>query len=216
MKTFTAAPSTVTTWNWPTIAKSLDEQGFAVTPPALSPADCAELIALYDEPDHWQNKVQQDTYRLGPGEHQQFTTPPATVDALQAHCYPHLAAIAEQWQEPPARAPRPTTLVTKHRAREYQNLHQQDEATFPLQLTIMLSQHRKQYTGGELLLVENHPRAQSRGRAIQLTQGEAIIHPATHRLATGKRGHYRVSVRQGISRVHTGTRHALTITYRNT
>lgn len=77
----------------------------------------------------------------------------------------------------------------------------------------MLSQHRKQYTGGELLLVENHPRAQSRGRAITLKQGEAIIHPTSHRPATGKRGHYKVRVRQGISKVHTGTRHALTITY---
>jgi uncharacterized protein len=214
MKTLT--PGTVATWNWQAITKSVNEQGFAVTPAALSTADCTELIALYDQPDPWHDRIQQDTYRLGPGEHQRFTTPPPSVATLQANCYPHLAAIAEQWQETQPGQPQPTTRVTKHQAQEYQSLHQQDEETFPLQLTIMLSQHRKQYTGGELLLVENHPRAQSRGRAITLRQGEAIIHPTSHRPATGKRGTYKVSVRQGISRVHTGTRHALTMTYHNT
>ncbi|HEX3647626.1 MAG TPA: 2OG-Fe(II) oxygenase [Pseudonocardiaceae bacterium] len=210
----TLTPNDVTTWNWPAIAKSLDEQGYATTPPALSPADCAELIALYDQPEAWQDRIQQDTYRLGPGEHQRFTTPPPTVVELQTNCYPQLAALTELWQDlPPNNNPQPTTLMTKHRAHEYQSLHQQDERTFPLQLTIMLSQHRKQYTGGELLLVENHPRAQSRGRAITLKQGEAVIHPSNHRTARGKRGYYKVNVRQGISKVHTGTRHALTITY---
>ena len=213
MKTLT--PSPVATWNWSAITKSLDEQGFAVTPPALSPADCTELIALYDAPEPWQDRVQQDTYRLGPGEHQRFSTPPPTIAELQSECLPHLAAITEHWPEPVTGSPGPT-LVTQHRAHEYQSLHQQDERTFPLQLTIMLSQHRKQYTGGELLLVENHPRAQSRGRAITLRQGEAIIHPSNHRTARGKRGPYRVGVRQGISKVHTGTRHALTITYHKT
>lgn len=216
MKTPTPAPGTVATWNWQAITKSVNEQGFAVTPTALSAADCTELIALYDQPAPWQDRIQQDTYRLGPGEHQRLTSPPPTVATLQAKCYPHLAAITEQWQETQLDSRQPTTRVTKHRAEEYQSLHQQDEETFPLQLTIMLSQHRKQYTGGELLLVENHPRAQSRGRAITLKQGEAIIHPTSHRPATGKRGNYRVNVRQGISRVHTGTRHALTITYHNT
>lgn len=155
MKTLT--PYTVATWNWPAIATSLDEQGFAVGPPALSPADCSELIALYDQPDLWQGRVEQDRYRLGPGEHQQFAEPPPTVTALESGCYPHLAALTEHWQATQPHSAQPTTVITQHRAEEYQSLHQQDEETFPLQLTIMLSQHRKQYTGGELLLVENHP-----------------------------------------------------------
>ncbi|HEX5117908.1 MAG TPA: hypothetical protein VFW65_22220 [Pseudonocardiaceae bacterium] len=109
----------------------MNEQGFAVTPPALSAADCAELIALYDQPDPWQDRIQQDIYPLGPGEHQRFTSPPSTVATLQANCYPHLAAITEQWQDTRPNKSKPATLITKHRAQEYQSLHQQDEATFP-------------------------------------------------------------------------------------
>jgi hypothetical protein len=230
-----AAPSPVATLKWPTLAKSLDEQGYAVTPPLLSPADCAELIAMYEQPEPWRSRVVQDTYRLGPGEYQQFTTPlPAIIGALRNDCYEHLAPIANAWQQKlnqlssfPATLrdfldtchssgqTNPTVLIRQHRAQNFTCLHQDDhgEHMFPLQLMVLLSKASKDYTGGEFLLVEQLPRAQSRGRAVTLKQGQAVIWPTSQRPGTGNRGHYKIAVRHGTSTVHTGTRHTLEINF---
>lgn len=238
MQTLTAPPNTLTDWNWRAIAASLDEVGYALTPTILSTADCAELIELYDQNDPWRSRVEQDRYRLGPGEYRQFANPlPATVAALRRDCYPHLAPIANTWHErlglPPtfpdhlpdfldtcheAGQPNPTPLVTRHRAHDFHCLHQDDHGgkTFPLQLMVQLSRSRKDYTGGEFLLVENSPRAQSRGRVISVKQGQGVIWPTTHRPGTGNRGHYRIEVRHGVSTVHTGVRHTLGVMFHDT
>jgi hypothetical protein len=228
-------PSTVTGVNWSTVATSLDDQGYAVTPPLLSPADCAELIALYDDPGPWHSRVEQDRYRLGPGEYKQFTSPlPDSIAALRAECYEALAPIANAWQPKlsqlttfPAHLSdfletchdsgqtNPTSLIQRHRAQDFNCLHQDfhGEHMFPLQLMVMLSRAGKDYTGGEFLLVEHLPRAQSRGRAVTLKLGQAIVWPTSYRPGTGNRGHYRIGVRHGISTVHTGTRYALELNF---
>jgi hypothetical protein len=234
MKTLTRptpTPSTATTWNWPALAESLDTLGYAVTPPALSPTDCAELVALYDEPHHWQQVTTPDRYRLGPGEYKRFNNPlPEAVAALRNDSYPQLARIANAWQEKlndPAKFPAeltefqamcrnahqpdPMPVLVRHNPHEYHCLHQDtgEGHVFPLQMALLLSKPNKDHQGGEFLLVENHPRAQSRGRVVPLKQGQAVIWPANNRPATGNRGHYRVNVRYGVSTVLKGTRYAL-------
>jgi hypothetical protein len=230
-----ASPRTVATLNWPALTTSLDEQGYAVTPALLSPADCTELITMYDQPKPWQSRVKQDPYRLGPGEYQQFTNPsPATIASLRTEFYDQLAPIANAWQQnlkqqtrfPPSLADylktchksgqtKPTALIRRHEAKDFTCLHQDDhgEHMFPLQLMVMLSRANKDYTGGEFLLVEQLPRAQSRGRAVVLKQGQAVIWPTTQRPGKGNRGHYRIGVRHGTSTVHTGQRHALELNF---
>lgn len=239
MQTLTAPRhNTVADWHWQQIATSLDSVGHALTPAILSSADCAELIALYDQPDAWRSRVEQHRYRLGPGESRQFDTPlPETVATLRRDCYEMLAPIANTWQEKlglPSMFPvhlddfldgchqagqtDPAPLVTRHGPRDYHCLHQnsQDHNTFPLQLMVMLSKPGKDYTGGEFLIVENSPRAQSRGRVVALKQGQGVIWPTSRRPGTGNRGHYRIEVRQGISTVHTGRRHTLGVMFHDT
>src|SRR5262249_36960320 len=144
---------------------------------------------------------------------------PDTVAALRDDAYTHLAPIANSWHEMldiPGAFPdnlaeflsechaegqcEPSPLITRHRARDYHGLHQDgdDGYTFPLQLAIMLSRAGKDYTGGEFLVVENSPRAQSRGRVVVLKQGQAVIWPTSWRPGTGNRGHYRIGVRHGM------------------
>jgi hypothetical protein len=236
MKTFT--PPTTTTVDWQNVATSLDTVGYAVTTPILSLPDCTELIALYDDPVPWRSRTAPDRYRLGPGEYQHFAYPlPHTVAALREECYTHLSPIARSWHEKldvpgafpdtlddflnqchKARQPNPTPLITKHQAHDYLGLHQDDDEsrTFPLQVMVMLSKASKDYTGGEFLLVENSPRAQSRGRAVVLKQGQAVIYPTSWRPGTGNRGHYKINVRNGVSTVHTGARHTLKLSFHDT
>ena len=86
---------------------------------------------------------------------------------------------------------------------------------FPLQLTCFLSQRGRDYTGGEFLLVEQRPRAQSRGEAIPTEQGEIIIFTTRYRPAAGARGYYRTSMRHGVSRVMSGSRYTLGVIFHN-
>jgi hypothetical protein len=110
---------------------------------------------------------------------------------------------------------RPTPLLLRYQAGGFNCLHQDlyGELAFPLQFTCLLSQRGNDYEGGESLLVEQRPRAQSRGEAIALDRGAALIFPNRYRPVAGARGHYRVTVRHGVSTVRSGTRYALGIIF---
>jgi len=84
---------------------------------------------------------------------------------------------------------------------------------FPLQLACFLSQRERDYTGGESLLVEQRPRAQSRSEAIPTEQGEMIIFTTCYRPVAGTRGYYRVQMRHGVSRVLSGSRYTLGVIF---
>ena len=239
MKATTRPPRTTTPavadWDWPALTTSLNQQGHAVTPPILSPAECADLINHYDEPEHWRSTVDMARYRFGSGQYKYFDHPlPEPVTRLRTECYPYLAPIANAWQEQlrlPQRYPdnlvdyltichesgqlKPTPLILRYQPDGYNALHQDiyGEQAFPLQLMVMLSATGKDYTGGEFVLVENLPRAQSRAKVITLEQGQAVIWPTRHRPGQGNRGHYRISVRHGVSTVHTGQRQTLGIIF---
>jgi hypothetical protein len=176
-------------------------------------------------------------HRFGVGEYQYFAEPlPALVQSLRLLTYPPLAAIANRWMEAlkqPQRYPadlarflvqcqehgqtKPTPLLLRYETGGYNCLHQDlyGEIAFPLQLTCFLSRRDSDYTGGEFLLVEQRPRAQSRGEAIATEQGEIIIFATRDRPAAGSRGHYRLQMRHGVSRIRSGRRYALGIIFHN-
>jgi hypothetical protein len=174
-------------------------------------------------------------HAFGRGEYQYFRYPlPGSVEALRQTIYPHLAPIANRWRErlneegwfPPSLAAyleqchkagqeRPTPLLLKYGPGDYNCLHQDlyGDLVFPLQLTVLLSDPEEDFTGGEFLLVEQRPRAQSRGEVVPLRQGEAVIFPVHHRPVEGTRGPYRVTMRHGVSRLRSGERYTLGIIF---
>jgi hypothetical protein len=86
---------------------------------------------------------------------------------------------------------------------------------FPLQVTSVLSRRGADYTGGESLLVEQRPRAQSRGDVVVIEQGEALIFATRGRPVRGARGYYLVSMRHGVSRLLSGRRYSLGVIFHN-
>lgn len=76
-----------------------------------------------------------------------------------------------------------------------------------------LNQKETDYTGGEFLLMEQRPRAQSRGHVITLEQGAGLIFPANHRSVHGSRGYYKTKLRHGVSTITSGTRYTLGIIF---
>jgi hypothetical protein len=221
--------------DWSEVAAALDARGFAVTPRLLTPAECARTARLFDDDRRFRQTIDMARYRFGEGRYRYFADPiPARVAELRALAYRHLAPVATRWAQAlgdPVRFPptlaefrrtcaangqrRPTPLLLRYGAGGYNNLHQDvyGDVVFPLQITIMLSRPQRDFDGGEFLLVEQRPRMQSRGHAIALRQGEAIVFPCRERPARGARGAYRVAVRHGVSTVRAGVRTTLGIIF---
>ena len=129
--------------------------------------------------------------------------------------HPGGAPIAEQLLEAGWTPVYDTGQLLKYGPGDYNCLHQDlyGDLVFPLQLTVLLSEPEEDFTGGEFLLVEQRPRAQSRGEVVPLQQGEAVIFPVHHRPVEGTRGPYRVTMRHGVSRLRSGQRHTLGIIF---
>ncbi len=221
--------------DWPEIRQLLEADGFARLPPLLSPQECADLGAMYEVREHFRNRVEMARFRFGLGEYKYFATPlPPIVAELRASLYPRVVPVANDWMKAlriRASYPetlddfldqchrrgqtKPTPLLLRYEAGGYNCMHQDlyGEIAFPLQFTFMLSRYGEDYTGGEFLLLEQRPRAQSRCDAITLEPGAAIVFATRYRPVKGSRGYYRVNVRHGISRVRNGRRFALGIIF---
>ena len=221
--------------DWKGIRTQLSTLGYATTTPLLTPRECRSVVALYDDATRFRSVISMQRYRFGVGEYRYFAAPlPPLVAALRKYLYPQLAAVANQWKRalgsdevfPPTLAgflercaaqgqTLPTPLVLRYFAGGYNCLHQDryGKVAFPLQATILLSRAGTDFRGGEFLLVEQRPRMQSRGEAIALEQGQAVLFANAERPVEGARGHYRVQTRHGVSRIRSGSRYALGIIF---
>lgn len=222
--------------HWKSAGESLSQRGYAVTPAILSPAECVSLAALYGDASRFRSQIIMERYRFGIGDYKYFGHPlPEIVTSLRSYAYPYLAEVANQWVEvlgeTSPRFPRdhaaflkichqagqtkPTALLLHYEAGGYNCLHQDiyGEVSFPLQMVFPLGQQGHDWEGGEFLLVEQQPRAQSKGEVVQADQGQAIIFTTRYRPVRGARGYYRVNMRHGVSRVHRGARYTLGIIF---
>lgn len=221
--------------DWSAAQRAVDEIGCARLPRVLSPAECAEIAALYDDAARFRKRIEMDRHRFGSGEYKYFSAPlPPLVQALRHEVYPPLAAIANLWQERlgrRARFPRtlkalqrlcrragqtkPTPLLLSYEAGGYNRLHQDlyGEIAFPLQMTLVLSRPGAEFEGGEMLFVENRPREQSIGTVITLGQGEAVVFAVRERPVRGARGWRRAELRHGVSRITSGRRLTLGVIF---
>ncbi|MGD0104347.1 MAG: 2OG-Fe(II) oxygenase [Rhodopila sp.] len=212
------------------LADDLATQGYA-TRPLLAPETCRTLAALYDYDDRFRKRVVMEQHAYGNGEYKYFGYPlPDPVAALRAALYPPLAAVANAWRSTlgqtelfpgtldaylarchAAGQTRPTPLLLRYGPGGFNCLHQDlyGDLVFPLQVTVLLNAPGEDFTGGEFVMVEQRPRAQSRAIVVPLRQGEAVIFPVHHRPASGTRGPYRLTMRHGVSRIHSGRRHTL-------
>jgi len=220
---------------WPDLLAALDERGYAVVPGLLDPGECGELSTLYESDEAFRSRVVMARHNFGSGEYKYLSYPlPAQVSALREVLYPRLVPLANQWHErlrlalrfPPSHAAylascheagqqRPTPLILKYEAGDYNCLHQDiyGEFVFPVQATILLSRPGHDFAGGEFLLVEQRPRMQSKGEVVPLGHGDAVLFAVNHRPIAGARGFYRTKMRHGVSRLHSGRRFTLGIIF---
>ena len=221
--------------DWSAVAAQLDARGCAVLPSLLAPPACRELAELYADDSRFRSRVVMGRHGFGQGEYKYFAYPlPPLIAELRTTVYPHLASVANTWSRRlggderypdslevflerchAAGQVKPTPLLLQYGPDDYNCLHQDlyGEWVFPLQLTVLLSQPGRDFTGGEFVLTEQRPRMQSRAEVVPLGQGDAVVFAAHHRPVSGTRGDYRVNLRHGVSRVIRGRRHTLGVIF---
>jgi hypothetical protein len=221
--------------DWNSLYQQLDQDGCAIIRSLLSAEECDDISALYAKPEPFRSQVMMARHGFGRGEYKYFRYPlPDLVCRMRNTLYPRLVPIANRWYEQmdlPIRFPprhetflerchaagqeRPTPLLLQYGPQDYNCLHQDlyGEHVFPLQVAILLSEPGEDFTGGEFVLTEQRPRMQSRPQVIGLKKGDGLIFAVNQRPVKGVRGFYRVTLRHGVSRLHSGKRHTLGIIF---
>jgi hypothetical protein len=221
--------------DWRAVAAEVDEYGCAPLPELLTAKECATLAALYDEQHRFRSTIDMARHRFGRGQYRYFAEPfPEPVALLREHLYPRLLPIARDWYERLGRdaewpdtlaewldlchaagQTRPTPILLRYGEGDWNALHRDlyGDKVFPLQVVINLNDPGTDHTGGEFLLVEQRPRAQSRGTAMLLPQGHGLVFTTRDRPVASARGWSAAPVRHGVSAVRSGRRHTLGLVF---
>jgi uncharacterized protein len=220
---------------WPDLTAALDETGHAVTPVVLSGEERAALAALFDD-GRFRSTVDMARHRFGDGRYRYFDHPlPETIAALRTSFYRHLAPIANAWSARlagnnptfplehedllarchAAGQARPTPLILRYGPGDWNALHQDlyGEVFFPFQILTVLSRPGVDFDGGEFVLLEQRPRAQSRAHVLTPAPGAFVVFPTRERPNRGRNGYHRVGLRHGVSTITAGRRTALGIIF---
>jgi hypothetical protein len=221
--------------DWEGIAAEMNDKGYAIASRLLSDQQCEDLIREYDNPDSYRKTVIMERYRFGLGEYKYFNYPlPGLIQTIRENIYPELVPIANCWMKVlnidktfpgtfkelqalchASNQLKPTVLILKYGKGGHNTLHQDlyGELFFPIQAVIFLNEPGVDYTGGEFVMTQQTPRAQSKAMVIKPGKGDLLIFTTNFRPLKGSKGHYRVNMKHGVSELHSGERHTLGIIF---
>lgn len=221
--------------DWKKICESLNNTGFAKINHALASEECNQLIDNYNNDPLYRTTIDMKRYRFGEGQYKYFSYPlPPLIQKLRTEFYRPLAALANEWNEKLSiglkypgshdefiglchkhNQSRPTPLILRYEAGGHNTLHQDlyGDIYFPFQVVFLLTQPGKDHEGGEFVLTEQVPRAQSIARVVNSNKGDAVIFTTSFRPVNGTRGYYRAKVKHGVSMVLSGRRYAMGVIF---
>jgi hypothetical protein len=221
--------------HWADIGAGLDDVGVGPTGSVLTVSECRSLVDVYGDDSRFRSTIEMARHRFGEGQYRYFDHPlPDVVTELRAAFWPHLLPIARTWAErrgQPAPWPdrledwlercheagqtRPTPLMLRYGPGDWNALHRDlyGDLVFPLQVVIGLDRPGDAYTGGEFVVVEQRPRAQSRATASTIPQGHGLVFTTRDRPVRGQRGWSNGPLRHGVSTVRSGRRHTLGLVF---
>ncbi|HZY39177.1 MAG TPA: 2OG-Fe(II) oxygenase [Mucilaginibacter sp.] len=221
--------------DWASLTENLNGNGYAATNKILNNEDCAQLISQYCNEALYRKTVNMARHNYGLGEYKYFNYPlPPVVQALRESIYPNLAPIANNWMrvlnidmQYPAHFEefmanchaqgqnRPTPLILKYGKGGFNTLHQDlyGDIYFPLQAVVFLTEPGIDYDGGEFVLIEQRPRAQSKALVLKPQKGDMLIFTTNFRPVQGSKGYYRVNMKHGVSELTAGNRYTLGIIF---
>lgn len=223
------------TTDWQSVSESMNEKGYAIIPKILSDEQCNELIQEYNNENLYRKTVLMERYRFGLGEYKYFDYPlPKIIQTLRETIYPKLSPIANLWMKvlnidkifPETfeelqwlchqnNQLKPTPLILKYGKGGFNTLHQDlyGDVYFPIQTVLFLNEPDKDFTGGEFVLTQQTPRAQSKAIVLKPKKGDMLIFTTNFRPIKGTKGYYRVNMKHGVSEVIKGERHTLGVIF---
>ncbi len=221
--------------DWQRVTEELNEKGYALVSRFLPVQYCDELIGEYDNSNLYRKTITMERHRFGLGEYKYFKYPlPDLIHTARRAIYPKLAPVANTWmkvldikrQFPDQfdefqrlchdnNQTKPTVLILKYGKGGHNTLHQDlyGNIFFPFQLVLFLNEPDDDYTGGEFVLTQHTPRAQSKAIVLRPSKGDMLILTTNFRPVKGSKGYYRVQMKHGISEVHDGNRHTLGVIF---
>ena len=222
-------------YDWQLVGEEMHQKGYTLMTDVLSEGHCKQLIADYSQENLYRKTVVMERYRFGLGEYKYFNYPlPHLIQTIREYVYPRLAPIANLWMKvlnieqtfPDTfeelqnlchqnNQKKPTALILKYGKGGHNTLHQDlyGDIFFPIQIVFFLNKPDQDYTGGEFVLTQQTPRAQSKAIVLKPKQGDMLIFTTNFRPLKGSKGYYRVNMKHGVSEVHHGERHTLGIIF---
>lgn len=221
--------------DWSVFTETMHEKGYAIIPNILTDLECEELKNAYENTELYRKTVVMERYRFGLGEYKYFKYPlPSIISDIRTVIYPKLAPIANLWfkvlnidiEFPTTHKEmlekchennqlKPTVLILKYGKGGHNTLHQDlyGDVFFPIQTVMFLNQPDEDYTGGEFVLTQQTPRAQSKAIVLKPNKGDMLVFTTNFRPIKGSKGYYRVNMKHGVSEIHSGERHTLGIIF---
>ena len=225
----------VSATDWDSVRADLDAYGCGLTGPLLTADEAAQIAALYDDDSRFRSTVNMGRHRFGEGEYRYFAEPfPEAVTGLKRALYPRLLPIARDWWTRLGRETlwpdslpewlamchaagqvKPTPILLKYQAGDWNALHRDlyGDLVFPLQAVINLNNPGVDHTGGEFLLYEQRPRAQSRATATLIPHGHGLVFTTRDRPVESRHGWSAAPVRHGVSVIRSGQRFTLALVF---
>lgn len=221
--------------DWQRVTEEMNEKGYVLVLGLLPDQYCEELISEYGNSALYRKTITMERHGFGLGEYKYFKYPlPDLIDRIRKEIYPKLTPIANTWMKAlnierqfpnqfdefqrlchDKNQTKPTVLILKYGKGGYNTLHQDlyGDIFFPIQLVLFLNNPGSDYTGGEFVLTQQVPRAQSKAIVLKPSRGDMLILTTNFRPIKGNKGYYRVQMKHGISEVHNGSRHTLGIIF---
>lgn len=221
--------------DWQSITETMHQNGYAIVPNLLPDEQCEMLKAEYNNSNLYRKTVIMARYRFGLGEYKYFNYPlPDIIQTVRTNIYPKLAPIANAWfkalkidTEFPLNheellkqchengQQKATVLILKYGKGGFNTLHQDlyGDVYFPIQIVFVLDEPDTDFTGGEFVLTQQIPRAQSKAIVLKPKKGDVLIFTTNFKPEKGSKGYYRVNMKHGVSEVKSGNRHTLGIIF---
>ncbi|WP_026966599.1 2OG-Fe(II) oxygenase [Algoriphagus terrigena] len=220
---------------WGSITEEMHQNGYAILSGLLTEEQCEALKAAYDNPKLYRKTVVMARHRFGLGEYKYFNYPlPDLIQTIRTSIYPHLSPIANAWfnalkigvqfplehqellrQCHESGQQKATVLILKYGKGGFNTLHQDlyGDVYFPIQIVLFLNEPDSDFTGGEFVLTQQIPRAQSKAIVLKPSKGDVLIFTTNFKPEKGAKGYYRVNMKHGVSEVKEGQRHTLGIIF---
>lgn len=221
--------------NWTDINDELHDKGFVVVKNVLNKEECDKLIETFTADKMYRKTINMERYSFGRGEYKYFQYPlPDIITELRENVYSCIAPVANRWmaelnlnkhfplthKEMKALChkngqTKPTVLILKYGVDGFNTLHQDlyGDIYFPMQMVLMLDQIEEDYTGGEFVITEQIPRAQTKVNVLKPNRGDLLIFTTNFRPVKGSKGYYRVTMKHGVSSLYSGNRHSLGVIF---